>query len=72
MPRVRDVAAKIASKGRVAIAQCKRVLFSGEGIPLDAANALETQAFAMLFGTTDQREGMKGFLEKRKPAFTGN
>jgi enoyl-CoA hydratase len=71
LPKVRDVAAKIASKGRLAIAQCKRVLHSGADIPLDVANALETQAFAMLFGTTDRAEGMKAFVEKRKPAFKG-
>ncbi|HVH43714.1 MAG TPA: enoyl-CoA hydratase-related protein, partial [Labilithrix sp.] len=53
--KVKEVAGKIAKKGSVAIAQCKRVLFSGEGVPLDTANALETQAFAMLFGTSDRR-----------------
>jgi enoyl-CoA hydratase len=47
------------------------VLHSGADIPLDVANALETQAFAMLFGTTDRAEGMKAFVEKRKPAFKG-
>lgn len=72
LPKVKEVAAKIASKGRLAIAQCKRVLFSGEDVPLDVANALETQAFAMLFGTKDRAEGMKAFLEKRKAAFTGS
>jgi enoyl-CoA hydratase len=71
LPKVRDVAAKIAKKGRIAIAQCKRVLYSGEGLPLDAANALETQAFAMLFGTADRREGMSAFLEKRAASFRG-
>ena len=71
LPKVREVAAKIASKGRLAVAQCKRVLFSGADVPVDVANALETQAFAQLFGTLDQREGMKAFLEKRTPAFTG-
>jgi enoyl-CoA hydratase len=72
LPKVKEVAAKIASKGRVAIAQCKRVLFSGADVPLDVANALETQAFAMLFGTNDRKEGMSAFLEKRKAAFTGS
>lgn len=69
--KVREVAAKIAGKGRLAVAQCKRTLFSGADVPLDVANALETQSFAMLFGTKDRSEGMKAFLEKRKAAFTG-
>ena len=64
-------AEKIASKGRIAIAQCKRVLYTGADVSLDVANALETQSFAMLFGTDDRAEGMKAFLEKRKAAFTG-
>jgi enoyl-CoA hydratase len=38
---------------------------------LTVANELEAQAFAMLFGTSDQREGMKAFVEKRKPEYTG-
>lgn len=71
MTKVTEVAAKISKKGAIAIAQCKRVLFSGEGVPLDTANALETQAFAMLFGTADRREGMSAFLEKRPAAFKG-
>ncbi len=71
MGKVKAVAAKIAAKGPIAIAQCKRTIFSGEGVPLDTANALETQAFAMLFGTSDRREGMSAFLEKRQAAFKG-
>ncbi len=71
LPKVREVASKIASKGRLAVSQAKRVLFSGADVPVDVANALETQAFAQLFGTQDQREGMKAFLEKRAAKFTG-
>jgi enoyl-CoA hydratase len=72
MSKVKEVAGKIAKKGPLAIAQCKRALFSGDGVPLDTANALETQAFAMLFGTSDRREGMSAFLEKRAAAFKGS
>ena len=71
LTKVREVATKIAAKGRLAVAQCKRVLYTGADVPLDVANALETQSFAMLFGTKDRAEGMKAFLEKRKASFTG-
>ncbi len=71
MAKVREVAVKIASKGPLAIAQCKRVLERGLDVPLPIANELEAQAFASLFGSSDQREGMKAFLEKRKATFEG-
>jgi len=71
LPKVRDVAAKIAAKGPLAITQCKRVLARGADVPLATANELEVQAFAALFDSHDQREGMKAFLEKRKAAFEG-
>jgi enoyl-CoA hydratase len=64
-------AKKIASRAPLAVAQCKRVLLRGEGLPLAAACELEAQAFAVLFGTADQREGMKAFLEKRPAKFEG-
>ena len=40
-------------------------------MPLPTANELEAQAFAALFGTDDQREGMRAFLEKRPAKFEG-
>lgn len=69
LPRCKEVAHKIATRGPVAIAQAKRVIESGADLPLKDANELERQAFALLFGTDDQKEGMKAFLEKRKAAF---
>jgi enoyl-CoA hydratase len=69
--RARDTALKIASRGPLAVAAAKRVMLRGEGIDLAAANELEAQAFSALFGTEDQRAGMKAFLAKTKAAFTG-
>lgn len=71
LPRVREVAQKIATKGPLAIAAAKRVMLHGEGLDLASACELEAQAFAGLFGSEDQRGGMKAFLEKAKPVFRG-
>jgi enoyl-CoA hydratase len=71
LARVLEVAKKIASKAPLGIAQCKRVILRGADLPLATANELEAQAFAVLFGSDDQREGMKAFLEKRVAKFEG-
>ena len=71
LTKVREVAAKIASRGPLAVAALKRVVLRGEDVPLPTANELEATAFASLFGTSDQREGMRAFLDKREPSFEG-
>jgi enoyl-CoA hydratase len=71
LPRVRGVATTIASKGPLAVAGIKRVVVRGADLPLATANELEATAFAALFGTYDQQEGMQAFLEKRPPKFEG-
>ena len=68
---VRGKAEAIAARGPYAVAQAKRVLREGEERPLADANALETEGFARCFTTEDQREGMRAFLDKRDPEFTG-
>ena len=65
------VAAKIQKNGPLAVAQAKRVIEFGSDQDLRAANELERQGFAVLFGSEDQKEGMKAFLEKRPASFTG-
>ncbi len=67
----KGVAKKIASRGPLAIAQAKRAVEFGADADLRAASELERQAFALLFGSEDQREGMKAFLEKRPAVFKG-
>ena len=62
---------RIAAQGPVAVAAVKDVLHRGADMPLPEANALEQQAFADLFATADQKEGMAAFLAKRPPEFKG-
>jgi enoyl-CoA hydratase len=71
LTRVRTLAGDIAGKAPLAVAQAKRTILRGACPDLTAANELEAQAFAMLFGSADQKEGMKAFVEKRKPEYTG-
>ena len=56
--------------GPLAVAEAKRRdRTRGQSTPLDAAHrARAAQAFAALFATADQTEGMAAFLEKRAAA----
>lgn len=69
--RVLAVAKKIAQKGPLAITASKRVLLRGPETDLVSACELEATAFGALFGSEDQKEGMRAFLEKRAAAFKG-
>lgn len=71
MEHCREVAKKMLKNGPLALSQAKRVVEFGADLDLRAANELESQAFGVLFGSEDQREGMKAFLEKRPATFTG-
>jgi enoyl-CoA hydratase len=64
------VAGKMVKNGPLAVSQAKRVIEFGADQDLRAANELERQGFAVLFGSEDQKEGMKAFLEKRPAQFS--
>jgi len=69
--KVDEIAKKIAGKGPLAIAAMKRVVIEGASCDPRTANALEQETFGVLFGSEDQKEGMRAFLEKREAVFTG-
>lgn len=61
------VAQKIATKGKVAIKMIKETVIKGFKTDFDTAQNLESVEFGNLFGKSESGEGMKAFLEKRKP-----
>lgn len=66
------LAEKIASHSQLIVGMCKEsVLYSYE-TPLTQGLKTEKRLFQMTFGTNDQKEGMKAFIEKRKPDFKNN
>ena len=71
LPRARAVASEIATRAPLAVAAAKRALRRGPDLPLDDGIALERRLFTELFSTHDQKEGMRAFLDKRVPTWTG-
>lgn len=63
--RCRQLAEGIARVSRSAVAEAKRVLLGGWGLPPSAASAIEQSSFAGLFGGDDQRHRMRAFLEQQ-------
>jgi len=67
----RKMAKKFAAKGAVALYLAKSCVNEGQRMDLDRGLQYEHKCFSLLFATEDQKEGMKAFIEKRKPNFQG-
>jgi enoyl-CoA hydratase len=67
----RAMLATILAQGPLAVAHCIEAVDRGLDMSLDDAIALEAAYFGLLSATADTAEGMKAFLEKRAPKFTG-
>ncbi|MEM6731153.1 MAG: enoyl-CoA hydratase-related protein [Myxococcota bacterium] len=71
IPRCKEIAALIGTRGPKAVAASKRVLTEGMGIGTRDAASMECKVFSELFLTEDMREGPSAFVEKREPSFKG-
>jgi len=71
MEEANKFAKKLASMPPFTLKMAKYSINYGYDLALDNANRLEMECCAQCFSTSDQKEGMKAFLEKRKPNFTG-
>jgi enoyl-CoA hydratase len=71
IPESNKFAQKLAGMPGFAIKMAKNSINFGCDLALDNALKLEAACCGECFGSDDQKEGMKAFLEKRKPAFIG-
>ena len=62
---------RLASKSPIALAMGKEAINMGLQADLRTGLSIEARCFCMCFGSEDRVEGMKAFLEKRKPEFKG-
>lgn len=69
LPVCRTIAAKIISRGPVAVSLSKDAIINGMEMDLARACVYEAGQFALCFASPDQKEGMDAFLEKRQPRF---
>jgi enoyl-CoA hydratase len=66
-----ELADRIAAMPPLAVRAAKRSVLAAAELPLSAGLRAERDAFFDLFATDDQREGMRAFMDKRPPVWTG-
>jgi enoyl-CoA hydratase len=65
------VAQGLAKMPPIALRHAKEAVLKAHELPLSQGLEYERKLFYMLFDTQDQKEGMKAFMEKRTPTYTG-
>jgi enoyl-CoA hydratase len=67
LEEAKTIAGKIADAGPNAVRTAKDVINRGFDVDMATGQKYEIDAFSRLFATDEAREGMKAFMEKRKP-----
>ena len=66
-----EIATKIAEKSPIAVRFAKEAVKASLRMPLNEGLRYEQSLFSLIFTTEDKDEGVRAFLEKRLPKFTG-
>jgi enoyl-CoA hydratase len=71
MDEAKKMALKLLRQPGFALKIIKMAVNDGINMDLRSALAYEARCFEIFFSTEDQKEGMRAFMEKRKPIFKG-
>lgn len=66
-----DLASKICKRGPIALRLAKAAIDNGSQTSLDTGLDIEHAYYGQLLDSADRTEGMKAFIEKREPIYTG-
>lgn len=65
------LAAQIQKNAPLAVGLAKRAIVDGFGLSKEDGLRYEASLFGVVFSSTDAKEGLSAFVEKRKPNYTG-
>jgi len=71
MDAAMEWAEMLCAKPPLALAAAKRMINTAWNTDIETGMRMEIEAWAQIFSSGDQKEGMRAFLEKRRPVFTG-
>jgi enoyl-CoA hydratase len=71
LEETKNIAFKILTRAPIAVGYSKTLINSSMSQTLEEGDKLEAELYAKCFDTYDQKEGMRAFIEKRKPVFKG-
>lgn len=69
--RTEELAATIARRPPVAVKLAKQAVLAADEHPMSSGLEYERRLFELAMATEDRVEGMKAFIEKRRPEFKG-
>ncbi len=70
LPTAAKIAQRIISNGQIAVRLAKSAINAGGETDIDRSMIIEADHFGICFATTDQKEGMQAFVQKRAANFS--